>query len=80
MDIIAKINDQILNPLIILMFALAVMYFLFGVSEFIRNQDNEDAQIAGKQHMFWGVVGVFTMMAVFGILEIIKNTVTTFTS
>ncbi len=78
MDIIAKINDQILNPLIILMFALAVLYFLFGLSEFIRNQDNEDAQSAGKQHMFWGVIGVFLMMAVSGILAIIKKTADTF--
>ncbi len=62
------------------MFALAVLYFLYGVSEFIRNQDNEEAQTAGKQHMFWGVVGVFLMMAVFGILGIIEKTVVTFTT
>ena len=57
------------------MFALAVLYFLFGLAEFIRNQDNEEAQSAGKKHMLWGVIGVFLMMAVGGILSIIERTV-----
>lgn len=73
MNIIANINAAILNPLIIGLFALAVMYFLWGLFKFIQGEDNAEAQLEGKQHMVWGVVGVFLMMAVRGILALIET-------
>ena len=74
MNILSKIKSEILNPLILLFFALAVGYFLFGVMKFVQNQDNEEAQTEGKQHMIWGVVGIFLMLAVYGILGFIATT------
>lgn len=71
MDIIAKINDAIINPLIVLLFAVAVAYFLFGLMQFIRNQNNDEMMADGKRHMFWGVVGIFLMIAVGGILNVL---------
>lgn len=75
MDIIAKIKSEILNPLITLLFAAAVGYFLYGVMVFIRNQGSEKDQEVGKQHMVWGVIGIFLMIAVYGILNLIANSV-----
>lgn len=75
MEIISKIQSEILNPLITLLFAAAVGYFLYGLLKFIQNQDSETAQGEGKQHMVWGVVGIFLMIAVYGILNLIANTV-----
>lgn len=73
-DFMDKVIDMILNPLIVLLFALAVMYFLLGLAKFIQGQDNEDAQVEGKRHMMWGVIGAFIMFAVYGILNIITST------
>lgn len=75
MTIIEKLNDLILNPLIALLFAVAVGYFLFGLLRFIQNQDNETAQEEGKRHMVWGVIGIFLMVAAYGILNLIGATV-----
>ncbi|OHA83353.1 MAG: hypothetical protein A2937_00735 [Candidatus Yonathbacteria bacterium RIFCSPLOWO2_01_FULL_47_33b] len=75
MNIIEKLNDLILNPLIVLLFAVAAGYFLFGLLRFIQNQDNETAQEEGKRHMVWGVIGIFLMVAVYGILNLIGTTV-----
>lgn len=72
---IATIKSEILNPIIVLLFALAVGYFLYGLLKFMQNQDNETAQSEGKQHMVWGVIGVFLMIAVYGILNLLANTV-----
>lgn len=74
MTIIERLNDLILNPIIYLLFAVAVFYFLFGLLKFIQNQDNETAHEEGKQHMLWGVIGVFLMIAVYGILNLIGAT------
>lgn len=75
MEIIATIQREILNPLIVLLFAVAVGYFLYGLLKFMQNQDNETAQSEGKQHMVWGVIGIFLMIAVYGILNLVANTV-----
>ena len=56
--ILSSINKLIINPLIILLFALALFFFLYGVMEFISNQTNEEKKVAGKQHMIWGVIGL----------------------
>ena len=71
---VGKVNRIILNPLIILMFAAALVYFLYGVLQFILNQDQADEREIGKSHMVWGIVGMFIMFAVFTILNIIQRT------
>ena len=71
---LTSVNNQIINPLINLLFALAVAYFLYGVFEFISNQDNEEKKTTGKSHMIWGVVGITIMIGVWGILTFIINT------
>ncbi|GMQ95224.1 MAG: hypothetical protein BMS9Abin13_337 [Patescibacteria group bacterium] len=71
---LAKVNEQILNPLIMLLFALAIVYFLWGTFEFIRDYDSVDARDKGKKHMVWGIIGIFIMVAVFGIMRLIAST------
>lgn len=71
---IANIDTMIINPLISLLFALAVIFFLYGVFEFIANQENEEKRTTGKMHMVWGIVGITIMMGVFMIMNIILNT------
>ncbi len=69
-----KVNMLIINPLIRLLFALAVVYFLYGVYEFIVNGDNDEKKTTGKSHMLWGIVGLTVMIGVWAILGIILNT------
>lgn len=75
MNIIQKVNDLILTPIIVLLFALAVAYFLFGLMKFIMNQDSEEDQVAGKKHMAWGAIGLAIMVSVWGILNLINESV-----
>ncbi len=69
-----KVIDQIINPLILFLFALAVVYFLYGVFDFLSNQENEEKATAGKSHMMWGIIGITIMLGVYGILHLIMNT------
>jgi len=71
---IMNVNKMIINPIIILLFALATIFFLYGVFEFISNLDNEEAKTKGKSHMIWGVVGITIMISVFTLMNIILNT------
>ena len=71
---VMSVNKLIVNPLIVLIFALAVVYFLYGLFKFISNQENEEAKTKGKSHMIWGIVGIVIMMGVFTILNMIMRT------
>jgi len=73
--LIERIGAQILGPIVSLLFALATLYFLWGVAKFIMNVDNEQARTEGKSHMIWGIVGMFIMVAAFTITKIIGRTV-----
>ncbi len=73
--LIHKINEVILNPLITLIFAAAVLIFLYGVFEYLKGSDSDDARSTGRNHIIWGVVGMFIMVSVFGIMDIIMNTI-----
>lgn len=75
MEIIEKIQSEILDPIIVLLFGVAVVYFLYGLLKFMQNPDNTTAQQEGRQHMLWGVIGIFIMIAVYGILNFAANVV-----
>lgn len=69
-----RVNYYVVNPLIILMFAVALAFFLYGVVEFIMKADNPDERELGQSHIMWGIIGMFIMFSVFVILRLIENT------
>lgn len=73
-EFIGKVDNMIINPLIGLLFALAIVFFLYGVFEFFSNQTNEEKKTIGKSHMLWGIIGITIMMGVWTILGIMLNT------
>lgn len=72
---VGKISTEILNPLIALMFAVATMYFFYGIAVYIWNPDNEEAREKGRIGMFWGIIGMFVMVSVFGIMKFIISSI-----
>lgn len=72
-ELLVKITDQILNPLIGLIIAVALMVFIVGVIEFIAGAANDEKRSNGKQHMVWGIIGLFIMVSVFGIIQVLMN-------
>lgn len=73
--LIHKINQVIVNPLITLIFAAAVLIFLYGVFEYVKGADSDDARSTGRNHIIWGVVGMFIMISTFAIMDLIMNTI-----
>lgn len=72
--LIGKIGDVILTPLIFLMFALAVLAFLWGVYKYLVFIGSEEARRTGGRAMLYGIIGMLIMVAVIGIITIICNT------
>ena len=73
-SLLNNIKTEIVNPAIYLLLALAGVYFVWGVFSFISNQENDEGREKGKQHMIWGIIGIFIMLSAFGIIKMIAGT------
>jgi len=71
--LLGRINEHIINPLIVILFALAFVYFLFGMFKFFSNKDNTEDLETGKRHMVWGIIGMAIMVSVFGIITFMTS-------
>lgn len=56
------------------MMILATVLFLWGVITFLANADNEDARTQGRTFMIYGIIGLFVMVAVWGLVQMLYNT------
>ena len=72
--LIGRIVDNIINPLIGFLFALALVLFLWGIAGFLFQADDENAREQGKRHIIWGLFGMFIMISVMGIITFLANT------
>lgn len=73
--LVQKIAVTFVNPLITLLVAGGVLLFLFGVVEFIQGAESDTARDKGKQHMLWGLIGIFIMVSAFAILKLFSETI-----
>lgn len=64
----------ILDLLIPITFALALIFFFYGLAQFIRSVS--DKTIAeGKSKMIWGIIALFVMISIWGIIGFIGDSV-----
>ncbi len=52
---------------------LALLYFFWGLSKFILRAGDEKAREEGKQIMLWGVIALFVMVSIWGIVDFIAR-------
>jgi len=71
---VEKLKAAIIIPLIMLMLGVAVIYFLWGVFEYVYNSADEGGRTTGKKHMMWGIVGFVVMLSAVAIMNIALGT------
>ena len=73
-NFMASVMTEIVNPLLGLIFALALLYFVYGLFVFILNANTPAKREEGRQHLLWGVIGMLIMVSVFSIIKLALNT------
>jgi len=68
------IRDILGNYVIPVLFAIALVVFLWGVVQYITAGGDEEKRKSGKQTMIWGIVGLFVMVAVWGLVNLLWYT------
>lgn len=59
--------------LLLAIMALALVFFLWGVAIFILNAGNEEKRSEGRQKMFWGIIALAVMIAIWGIVRLLAS-------
>jgi len=73
--LVGKFSTTILNPIIAILFAVALASFVYGVVLYIWNPDNEQLREKGRWNMFWGIIGLTIMVSVFAIMRFIISSI-----
>jgi heme/copper-type cytochrome/quinol oxidase subunit 2 len=75
-DIPAVIDTimRVLNVVIPLIIAIAVVVFLVGVVKYITAGGDEEKRKEARNVMIYGIIGLFVMVAVWGLVNLLVNT------
>lgn len=68
-----KIIAEFFSPLYQLAVGFAFVYFLYGVVKFIYNINNPEEKKLGRNHMLYGLIGLFIIFSVGGILSVLNS-------
>lgn len=64
---------NILQPLVPLLIGLAVVVFIYGVLILMLSEGGEKKE-EGKQYMLWGIIGIFVMVSLWGLVAVLTST------
>ncbi|MFA6177611.1 MAG: pilin [Candidatus Paceibacterota bacterium] len=70
--IMCKIS-QLLNAVVPVLIALAVVFFVWGVVSYVIN-DDEEAKSKGRDRIIYGIIGFAVIVALWGLVRILTNT------
>lgn len=73
-EFLSKIVVEIVNPIILLLSAVAFLVFLWGGFEFIRNAKDETKREEGRKAIFWGIIGLVIIFGAYGVINIALQT------
>lgn len=61
------------NTLIPLLIGIAVLFFIYGLVMFILAADDEDARKKARNKMVWGIITIFVMVSVWGLVNVLGS-------
>lgn len=74
LDILIWLKCIIGAAIIPLIFALAFIFFLWGMVMYIRGSDDVKKREESKKFIYWGIIGLTVMVGVWGIVKIVNVT------
>jgi TRAP-type C4-dicarboxylate transport system permease small subunit len=71
-SLVAQIQN-IVNILIPLVIAIGLLFFIWGLVQYIAASGDEAAKEEGKRKMIWGVIALFVIVTVWGLVALLNQ-------
>ena len=68
-----QVVQTVLSALIPISITLALVYFIWGISQFILVSGNDEKREEGKQKIIWGIISIFVIVSIWGIVNFIGS-------
>ena len=72
-QLISTLTDIIVS-IIPVVVVLAILFFFWGLAKFILHADDETERAEGKQIMIWGIIALFVIITIGGIIVLLQST------
>ncbi len=72
-DIIADITD-IIDVIIPLLITIAVLTLMWGIVQFITAAGDEEKRKKGREFIIYGIIGLFVMVSIWGLVGVLSGT------
>ena len=66
------VMNGVLVPIVPILISLTIIVFIFGILKFMKSSDSKERG-EGKMYMLWGIIGIFVMVSVWGLVNILQN-------
>ena len=73
LEILVRSIGRLINLALPIVVAIALLAFFWGLVKFIFGQGNEESKTDGKKLMIWGLVALFVMVSVWGLVRFMGN-------
>jgi len=70
---IEKAALTVLNSVVPLFVAVAVVFFLWNVFKYINSGDNAETRGQARSMMIYGVIAIFVMVSIWGLVGVLRN-------
>lgn len=71
---IAAVILNILGWVVLIIMSLALINFLWGVAQYILSAGDEAKKVEGRNMMIYGIIALFVMVAVWGLVRVLRET------
>ncbi len=66
---------RVMSALVPIMVTLALIYFIYGLAEYILVSGNEAKKAEGRNIMIYGTIAMFFIVSIWGIVQFIGHTI-----
>jgi len=64
----------LLDSLVPLLITVAIVLFIIGVIRYVLNANDSTKREEGRNFMIWGIVGLFAIVSIWGLVKLLTNT------
>ncbi|OHA17778.1 MAG: hypothetical protein A2664_04200 [Candidatus Taylorbacteria bacterium RIFCSPHIGHO2_01_FULL_46_22b] len=65
---------SVLDVVVMVLVTIAVFVIIWGIFQFVVNAGDAEKRAEGRSRILWGVIGVFLLFSVWGLINILLST------